>query len=303
MNNAYLNDVSIKDSSGLILPSQLIQIILLLSHISKQNKSIRLYSSTGALNESLVDGRSLQEFLKSKAVPRDESIIFLTLLLNNPFSESIEPKELIDVYCRDRSSQNLKACYILKDGFLISSEDWAYPQVEIRVHEYIESGDISDSIEYIINCWDIQSYNDLTIRFRENINFENLDFDEVIEYLSNNYPKLILIESARDNLKDLFNDTDTPSILRHLKAIGEYSLTYPESLGGLTAINSSPESPSTLSKYGNERKFGIPSDTSLVYSYHSKTGDKRIYIHLDKSTQTIYVGYIGKHLRTVSDPN
>lgn len=67
-----------------------------------------------------------------------------------------------------------------------------------------------------------------------------------------------------------------------------------------TNLRISPESDTTLSKYSAQRKFSIPNQDKKVFDLHIKTGDLRFHFYPDDVTRTVYIGYIGKHLRIAS---
>ncbi|WP_133234788.1 hypothetical protein [Mucilaginibacter psychrotolerans] len=67
-----------------------------------------------------------------------------------------------------------------------------------------------------------------------------------------------------------------------------------------TNLNISSESDSTLKRFGTLRKFTILGRGKETFHLHIKTGDLRFHFFADNVTHAIHVGYIGKHLRTVS---
>jgi hypothetical protein len=67
---------------------------------------------------------------------------------------------------------------------------------------------------------------------------------------------------------------------------------------GLTV---SGESKQTIVKYGRERRFRLPDGEKELFEKHIKTGDLRFHFYPDEKTHRIYVGYIGPHLRTVTN--
>lgn len=67
------------------------------------------------------------------------------------------------------------------------------------------------------------------------------------------------------------------------------------------ALNISEESEQTMRKYGFQRRFQLPSGRTELFELHIKTGDLRFHFYADNSNRTVYVGYIGNHLSTVSN--
>ena len=67
-------------------------------------------------------------------------------------------------------------------------------------------------------------------------------------------------------------------------------------LRDLAGLDVSPETVSTLQNYKVERTFELPNKDYVVFNYHIKIDDIRIYYEIIKSG--IYIGYIGGHLPT-----
>jgi hypothetical protein len=66
------------------------------------------------------------------------------------------------------------------------------------------------------------------------------------------------------------------------------------------ALNISPESRQTMSKYGNERLFSLPNGDRKYFELHIKTGDLRFHFYPDTNTHQVFIGYIGPHLTIAS---
>ncbi len=62
------------------------------------------------------------------------------------------------------------------------------------------------------------------------------------------------------------------------------------------------ESECTMQRYSSLRKFGLSDGKKVQFELHIKLSDLRIYFLPNPSTQTITVGYIGKHIRTCLFP-
>ena len=68
--------------------------------------------------------------------------------------------------------------------------------------------------------------------------------------------------------------------------------------------NASPESPSTMGRFGDRREFVCPDGQRRTFEWHLKglPNAWRIYIVADTKEKKILIGYVGKHLPTASDP-
>lgn len=67
------------------------------------------------------------------------------------------------------------------------------------------------------------------------------------------------------------------------------------------SLNISPESARTMEKYGEDRLFTLPDGSSQYFELHIKTGDLRFHFYPNDDSREVYIGYIGKHLPTISD--
>lgn len=67
------------------------------------------------------------------------------------------------------------------------------------------------------------------------------------------------------------------------------------------ALRISPESTQTMSAYGSERIFSLPTGGTRIFELHIKTGDLRFHFYPDNITKKVFVGYIGQHLSTVTN--
>lgn len=65
-------------------------------------------------------------------------------------------------------------------------------------------------------------------------------------------------------------------------------------------LNVSGESISTMSKYGNYRRFRLPEGGRESFEKHIKAGDLRFHFFINQRENKIYVGYIGAHLPIIS---
>ena len=66
--------------------------------------------------------------------------------------------------------------------------------------------------------------------------------------------------------------------------------------------NASPESPSTMGKYGEQRKFVCPDGRRRTFEWHLKGLPQKWRIHIcgEPGERKILIGYVGKHLDIVS---
>lgn len=67
------------------------------------------------------------------------------------------------------------------------------------------------------------------------------------------------------------------------------------------ALNISPESKPTMSKFGNTRMFKMPNGGTNIFELHIKTGNLRFHFFPEDKSKSVFIGYIGPHLQTVTN--
>lgn len=69
-------------------------------------------------------------------------------------------------------------------------------------------------------------------------------------------------------------------------------------------LRASDESEATMNSYGDARKFPDEEGTKITCSWHIKLGPQawRIHYVVRAPQRSVLIGYVGEHLRTVSDP-
>jgi hypothetical protein len=127
-----------------------------------------------------------------------------------------------------------------------------------------------------------------------------LDGKELWRHMSDFFPSLICcteVEKQMANLPKLA----LASITRGLFHLNAFCVSWRS--GGFDAngvgCNVSPDSPSTLQKYGDQREFTCPGGQRRVFSWHVKAGKWRIYFDPAAGVGHLFIGYVGGHLRTV----
>lgn len=119
------------------------------------------------------------------------------------------------------------------------------------------------------------------------------------------FPSLLFCQCVYYQCARLGNSPDFRRILVGLSKLdrfvgtwvtGAFDLKHIAESFGLTITG---ESQSTLAQYGDERIFALPSGGNKTFELHIKLGSLRIHIYPDSQTHKVYIGYIGKHLRTV----
>jgi hypothetical protein len=121
------------------------------------------------------------------------------------------------------------------------------------------------------------------------------------------FPNLTLCGNVENQILRIGNSNQFNQIVERLTSFdnavknwrdGEFSY---KSINANSSLRISPESDGTMSSYGNERIFQMPSGGTEIFELHIKTGDLRFHFYPDNKNFKIFVGYIGPHLNTISN--
>jgi len=123
--------------------------------------------------------------------------------------------------------------------------------------------------------------------------FPNLEFSDEVEQQLNKMGISKSLTQIIDRLRDLNN------YVKGWQA-GNGDFNYKDAIEK-TSLRISPESSSTIRKFGTLRKFSIPDQGKKLFDLHIKTGDLRFHFYPDNVNRKVYIGYIGKHLRISSE--
>ena len=118
------------------------------------------------------------------------------------------------------------------------------------------------------------------------------------------FSKLVFCDNARNQIEALTaRSMQLPRVRERLFELGHLSNEWEQGNFNYRQIhNSSDESPSTMGRYGYQRKFVCPDGRSGTFRWHLKGLPLmwRIYIWADPVKRKILIGYVGKHLDTAT---
>jgi hypothetical protein len=116
------------------------------------------------------------------------------------------------------------------------------------------------------------------------------------------FPNLILCEGVKGQVDGLGNSSHFSQVVERLKTLNDYAqnwnsgnFSYQE-LNRTTSLRVSPESETTMNKYGDQRIYSLPDKSRKSFELHIKTGDLRFHFYPCNIDYVIYIGYIGPHL-------
>ncbi|MXV51976.1 hypothetical protein GS399_13420 [Pedobacter sp. HMF7647] len=188
---------------------------------------------------------------------------------------------------------------------LISHDCWSNTGVPIS-HYFMKGDGTDDTVNVEAkNFFDIISF-DFHLDWWNKLRVDNLaKSQELWDRRNEFFPHLEFSPEVEDQIKKLGFSKFLFQIIERLKSLNEFAKNWTKGnfdvngVNGSTNLNISSESDATLKKYGTLRKFTIPGNGKEIFDLHIKTGDLRFHFFADPKKNKIYIGYIGKHLRTV----
>ncbi|MEO7975550.1 hypothetical protein [Flavobacterium sp.] len=186
---------------------------------------------------------------------------------------------------------------------LSQSYNYFSSEIEMNLHYVHQDNgflgiDFTDSqIELEMQITNHDSYLTFNHKHLWNVNFRNFWIKK--EKL---FPNLIMCGEIQNQINQIGNSGYFNQIIEKLKefnlAVSKWktgNFSYREMNAGY-ALKISPESDTTMSKYGNERICQLPNGGTDFFELHIKTGDLRFHFLPDNNTKKVYIGYIGPHL-------
>ncbi|MGV3612777.1 MAG: hypothetical protein ACO1N0_17585 [Fluviicola sp.] len=283
---------------------------------------IRIHENFGGFyHQCIAINYLISQWVDDPTVDKPLRTKFRTIAVKSPLISESEIREL-DEYSTSEFSieidDNLFPCFGLGASFLCetlsisfnSRSIWDTDNVPIN-HFFIDEELNENKIHREIKHFSKINHFDSHIQWLEELQKQEVqkgqDLWEKREQL---FPFIILCgvtESQfcnRGYSKKLL--TQVKDRLQTLNKIGEAWKTKGGSFDYTWAnenydVRISPESETTMNRFSQERRFQLPNGTYEIFELHLKTGNLRFHFFPDNSTQTIYVGYIGKHLQVSSE--
>ena len=129
---------------------------------------------------------------------------------------------------------------------------------------------------------------------------------ELLQRASILFPNLVFCKGARKQIEDsAAGSMPLPSVLEHLFELEKLATAWEQGEFNYQNIhNASPESPSTMGRFGEKRSFVCPDGQRRTFEWHLKSlpSPWRIHIWADSRQKKILIGYVGRHLSTDTDP-
>lgn len=246
-----------------------------------------------------------QTWLSDNRVEREVRQFFLSLaskvpfLVDDPDLESVWKG--IDCYWQNQLALGLKAAY-LADGLALSMasrQEWDSHLVECDIQEIIGE-DVDCRNEVIHHASSTHHIDPQLTWIEQRIQVSVTNGKELWSRLGDFFPLLACCSGVEEQMAVLPVQA-LPNIVRGLFKLNAFSVAWqnggfnPEEVQCVVSL----ESESTLQRYSGERTFMCPDGQQRLFSWHAKVGSWRIYFDPAPGPGRLFVGYVGKHLRTV----
>ncbi len=243
-------------------------------------------------------------WLADSRVRRESRQYFLSLSTKMPFLRDSPDTEAIwagmDCFSRNRPALGLKAAYIA-DGLacsMCSEQEWDNHSLECEIQEIIDHG-VYCHREVIHHA---STVSHLTLHadwIQQRVQSAVANGKELWRCTRDLFPLLRFCSAVEQQLDDLPGSI-LPSIMRVLFRLNLFCAGWQSGAFNFSTIGCavSPESQQTLQMYGSERTFVCPDGRTRVFSWHAKTSQWRIHFDPSPGPGCMFVGYVGRHLRT-----
>lgn len=241
-----------------------------------------------------------KEIITSFPVIRDNEISQHEVYVNSEFFAHLEEKE------HRVWGLGVAALLDTLSISLATHEEWETTNVEIE-HYYLEK-DFSEETQAItVRHFSRYQHLDAHLSWWQQCQEKSLEKSaELWKRRKEFFPNLEFCDEVEIQLRNLGVSKTLLQIIDRLRALDNYVANWTKGSFNYTEANQntnlriSPESESTLRKFGVLRKFSIPEQGKKTFDLHIKTGDLRFHFYPDENLRKVYIGYIGKHLRISS---
>ncbi len=155
----------------------------------------------------------------------------------------------------------------------------------------------------ITHIQQIDNFEELKKWLREEIEWKNIteQYNSITEIWENReeiFPNLIFCGDTQKQLGTFgIKDKELRTIFEKLNVLDNYLANNTQLNFDDLNLDISPESSSTMQKYGNLRQFRLLNGDIETFTLHIKLSNLRIHIFPNNKGKC-YIGYIGKHLPT-----
>ena len=244
------------------------------------------------------------QWLQDSRVDREIRQYFRSLATKAPFLHDEPSTEAIwagiDCFWQARLALGLKAAYVA-DGLALSissGPEWDCSLVICEIQEILDE-EVSCRLESIHHAVSVIHVEQQTDWIRHRIQSSVADGRELWLNFADFFPCLMCCSDVETHIASL-PSASLASITRGLFQLNNFCVGWQSGRFDPNRLECSvsPESGSTLALFADERTFLCPDGQKRVFSWHVKVGHWRIYFDPTPGPGRVFVGYVGKHLRT-----
>ncbi len=261
---------------------------------------------------------NIDSWLKDNRINSDLRDNFLLISTTSPLVKAADIEQ-DEQYSRSEFFKNLNkkdhqvwglgATYIYDtiSFSLATHEEWGKTKVEI-IHYYLDENAEEKNSDRVIRHFSTTETLASHLEWYQAYQLENLKKGaDIWEKRKEHFPNLGFNNDTEKQLKGIGDSKTLSKVFNALRQLDDYTKNWKtggfnyEDAAGKTGIKMSPESATTNQKFGSQRTFTIPGLGRKLFDLHIKLGDIRIHFYPVEAERKIYIGYIGKHLRIVSE--
>ncbi len=254
----------------------------------------------------LSSGYHLYNWRNDTSVERENRQFLVALATKMPYlaDEAFLSSRWAELDClwQTEKSLGLKAAYV-SDGLALSlqsNSEWDRHEICCEIQAVTDSN---------IQCWTEKIHHASSpehIKLQTSWILQRIqntfrDGKDLWKRIGELFPLLDFCPGIEEQMSNLPTIV-APGITRGLFYLNSYCMEWKSGPFNKTILqcNASPESEPTLNKYRKEHTFLCPDGNYRIFSWHAKLGMCRIHFDPTLGAGRILVGYVGKHLPTVT---
>jgi hypothetical protein len=260
----------------------------------------------------LCDDYTLAQWRNDVEVSREERQFFKTLVTKSPYLVELPNLQAQangeEFYWNAQIALGLGYAYLL-DALAVSfcsASEWNREFVSLAYHRLVESDSGSEiqsedvAVQHCSAAAHLSTHKD----WLENRCIQSVkNGSDLWNRRKELFQKLVFCDSVQSSLLSLYGDDPFKEICKWLFFLEGECKSWTRGPFRLEVSRNSvsPESQATLQQYGGDRMFRCPDGESRVFSFHIKLSfnNWRLYFYPVSDLRTIFIGYVGPHLRTV----
>lgn len=241
---------------------------------------------------------------RDNRVEREVRQYFRSLATKAPFLRDEPEAEAawadIDCCWQTQLALGLKGAYVA-DGLALSMssrQEWDSVSIICEIQEIVD-GDISCRCESIHHASSARHLPSQTNWIQQRVQTTVADGKELWRHVGDFFPSLVCCSVVEEQMASLPAQS-LASITRGLFSLNTFCVGWQSGAFDPNKVGCavSPESESTLQRFGAARTFLCPDGQKRVFSWHAKVGLWRIHFDPAPGPAHVFVGYVGKHLPT-----